>query len=449
MDITLYWLTQDLRLDDNPALISAARSDVLLCVHCVDSRWFHPHRYHVSSMGPHRWQFLQQSLDELENALAARNQRLLREYGVPEQVLAQLVRKHHVTRVVCSRQVGSDELAVLTYLRGLFPALKIEQYDSNTLFGRDQLPPSLDFLAEDFAPFQRVASQQLPLAPIQAPDSLPPPALQLVKPRREPPEAPPPPPITPLFHGGEHAAQRHLNAWLARSGTGRRHASVSGSSTPPTDSGSTLSAQNAQPTFSPWLSRGCLSARRLLTKVQSEAPHSSTSTIDDVYQGLLQREYRYWLALYMGKQLFRARGLAEKAPLAGSVHPERYQKWCHGTTPWPLINACMRQLRETGYLSPLARQIVADCFVHQLDLDWRYGAAWFEHLLVDYDVANNWTHWQDIARVGTANRPQQPFDIDKTSRRYDATGEYRRHWAPDSAEGPLDSVDAADWPITR
>lgn len=446
MDVTLYWLTQDLRLDDNPALISAARSNVLLCVYCVDSRWFHPHRYHVTSMGAHRWRFLQQAMDDLEAALAARNQRLMREYGVPEQVLARLIAKHGVTRLVCSRQVGSDELAVLAYLQRLFPALQIQQFDSNTLFARDQLPHSLECMRDGFAAFRQLATQQLPLAPIQAPDSLPPPVLQLVKSTGETDGLPPTPLAPPLFHGGERVALARLETWPASIRTHCQEPTENSMST------SQLCDHDASHTFSPWLSHGNLSARRLLGMAQRQSATVPPSIIDTLYASLLQREYRQWLALSMGNQLFHPRGLTGKPPLACGLHPERYQKWRHGTTPWPLVNACMRQLRETGYLSTLGRRIAAQCFVHELSIDWRYGAAWFEHTLIDYDVANNWTHWQDVAGIGANNVGQQPFDIDKLTDQYDATGEYRRRWAPDSDNlraQPLDSVDAADWPIKR
>lgn len=437
MDVTLYWLTQDLRVDDNAALVAAANSRTLLCVHCTDSRWFHPYRYHVASMGPHRWRFLQQALDDLEAALASRNQRLVREHGVPEQVLAALVHQHKVTRLVCSRQTGSDELAVLGYLQTMFPALQIQQVDNNTLFARDQLPQSLARMADGFTAFRQLAAQQPPLAPIQAPESLPPPALQLVKDPAVLKQTPPAPAAPPLFHGGEQAARAQLKRWLAHMGA-LSSANISN------EYGNALDT-SPDAVMSPWLSQGSISMRRLLAAAQ-HAP-IAPGLAGQLYDKLLYREYQHWLALFMGKQLFSARGLTGKAPLACGVHPERYQKWCNGTTPWPLINACMRQLRQTGYLSTPGRQIVAECFVHELSLDWRYGAAWFEYMLVDYDVANNWLHWQNAAGVGADRRSHPSFDVDKLTTRYDATGEYRRRWAPKLAQRPLDSVDAADWPI--
>ncbi len=73
---SLYWFTSDLRLDDNPLLTYAAQSQQLICVYCVDPRWFEARRYHLAQMGPLRWQFLQEQLNDLKRQLALLGQKL-------------------------------------------------------------------------------------------------------------------------------------------------------------------------------------------------------------------------------------------------------------------------------------------------------------------------------------------------------------------------------------
>ena len=124
----------------------------------------------------------------------------------------------------------------------------------------------------------------------------------------------------------------------------------------------------------------------------------------------------------------------------------------------------MTELNTTGYLSNRGRQIVASCFVNELQLDWRYGAAWFEQQLIDYDVASNWGNWQYLAGVGADPRSAKSgpasgrhFDLQRQQRQYDPDGTYIKYWASraadplsqqdDAAIIPLDFVDAADWPI--
>ncbi|WP_371924928.1 FAD-binding domain-containing protein [Endozoicomonas sp. SCSIO W0465] len=137
--------------------------------------------------------------------------------------------------------------------------------------------------------------------------------------------------------------------------------------------------------------------------------------------------------------------MKEKCRLS-CFYPERFQKWCAGNTPWPIVNACMKDLQATGYLSNRGRQLVASCFIHELGMDWRYGAAWFEQQLVDYDVGSNWGNWQYLAGVGADPRGCRHFDLDKQARQYDPDGSYVKRWEGNKTY-PLDSVDAADWPI--
>ena len=84
----------------------------------------------------------------------------------------------------------------------------------------------------------------------------------------------------------------------------------------------------------------------------------------------------------------------------------------------------MCQLKTTGWMSNRGRQIVASYFINELGLDWRFGAAWFEEQLIDYDPASNWGNWQYLAGVGTDPRGRRQFNIAKQQREYDPTGEF-------------------------
>jgi len=85
--------------------------------------------------------------------------------------------------------------------------------------------------------------------------------------------------------------------------------------------------------------------------------------------------------------------------------------------------------------------------VNELAVDWRFGAAYFEQQLLDYDVASNWGNWQYLAGVGADPRGQRHFDLEKQTRLYDPDGQFIRKWQAEVRNLPLDSVDAADWPV--
>ena len=166
-----------------------------------------------------------------------------------------------------------------------------------------------------------------------------------------------------------------------------------------------------------------------------------------IYFELLWREYFQRYAQKYGPQLFTFGGIKGRKP-STSFYPERYQKWCQGNTPYPIVNACMKQLNSTGYMSNRGRQLVASCFVHELNLDWRYGAAYLEQQLIDYDVASNWGNWQYLAGVGADPRGHRRFDLRKQTEIYDPDNHFIDHWDGGNCSMVLDSVDAADWPIT-
>ncbi|KAI0458042.1 DASH family cryptochrome [Xylaria acuta] len=103
-----------------------------------------------------------------------------------------------------------------------------------------------------------------------------------------------------------------------------------------------------------------------------------------------------------------------------------------GTTGQSLIDASSRELIHTGYTSNRARQNVGSFLTKHLNIDWRYGAEWYEFMLVDYDVSSNWSNWQYVAGVGNDPRGEaRIFNPVKQAFDYDKDGEYVRCWVPE------------------
>lgn len=436
---TLYWFTHDLRLDDNPCLARCENSESLLLVYCVNPRWFSPFRYHLSSLGTHRWNFLQESITDLNRSLLELGQQLLVVYQRPEIALSELIDLHKIERLCVSRQVGYDETETLNYLAARSQQLRIEQVDTATLFDKDKLPFTQGELPKTFSQFRRKAAQTVMPCPIPSPMSLPSPPARLVQSSQflqRPDWVPSPSGSACKFRGGEMAAKEHVDGYF-------------GTALPLSykEVRNSLDGWDNSSKMSPWLNSGCLSARRLVERIgEYEASNQANDSTKWLVVELLWREYFQWSALKLGKGLFSFKGTAKSPPLT-SYYPERFQKWCFGGTPYPLVNACMNQLAETGYLSNRGRQIAASCLVNELEVDWRHGAAWFEHQLVDYDVAVNWGNWQYIAGVGADPRGGRHFNLEKQTEMFDSDGSYRKRWVKVAGDSQLDTRDAADWPI--
>ncbi len=141
---------------------------------------------------------------------------------------------------------------------------------------------------------------------------------------------------------------------------------------------------------------------------------------------LLWRDYFRILHLKWGRRLYSARGLGD-AP-APQHHQPSFQKWCLGETGESIVDAGMRELRATGYLSNRLRQVVASYLIYDLNGDWRAGAAWFESQLIDYDVYSNQGNWLYIAGRGTDPRGGRRFNPQKQANDHDSDLSYRSIW---------------------
>lgn len=166
---------------------------------------------------------------------------------------------------------------------------------------------------------------------------------------------------------------------------------------------------------------------------------------------LLWRDYMRLCSMKFGPKLFRLAGFRQakdhdnktwktidkdKASADQDPSPEDAKlilnRFLEGRTGMGLIDASQRELYHTGYTSNRARQNVASFLSKHLYFDWRYGAEWYEMLLVDYDVSSNWSNWQYVAGVGNDPRGDaRIFNPVKQAFDYDKSGTYVRTWIPE------------------
>ncbi len=429
---TLLWFQQDLRLMDNPALLEAVKgTDELTCLYCADPALRRPGRYHCKPLGDLPWRFILDSLDDLARRLAHLGQRLWLRQGDPLSVVTEIIEQQRIDRVVISAPIGLDERRQWQTLMARHPDVAFEAVQSHTLFLLEQLPFPLDELPGTFSQFRK-AVEGTPVRPHSPPAKvLPPPPCGL----RDDPHFPPRRPSPTPFLGGEGPGRRQLNRYFA--------------SEAPQTYKHTRNALDDWPSstkLSPWLARGCVSARQVWAALaRHEHDRGANDSTAWIRFELLWREYFQWYALAHGSKLFAFTGIqAVRRPT--TFCGERFGQWCRGETPFPIVNAAMAQLNATGYLSNRARQIVASAFVHELGLDWRYGAAYFQQQLLDYDVGSNWGNWQYLAGVGADPRGWRHFDLTKQTALYDPDGAFIRRWAPTPPAAPPDTHDEAEWP---
>lgn len=113
----------------------------------------------------------------------------------------------------------------------------------------------------------------------------------------------------------------------------------------------------------------------------------------------------------------------------------QFEAWRTGTTGYPLVDAGMRQLLETGWMHNRVRMVTASFLVKHLLIDWRLGERWFRRQLIDGDVAQNAGNWQWVAGTGPDAAPYfRVFNPVAQSQKFDGDGSYIRRWVPELAE---------------
>jgi len=180
--------------------------------------------------------------------------------------------------------------------------------------------------------------------------------------------------------------------------------------------------------LSPWLALGTISPREVAAEIRRyERERTSNESTYWLFFELLWRDYfHFWVRRWQGRA-FKASGVLGRTP-CGARDRDTFISWCEGTTGEPFVDAGMRELRATGQLSNRVRQNVASWLARTAGVDWRWGAAWFESQLIDFDVGPNWGNWQYVAGVGNDPR-NRVFDVRGQAERYDRDGAYRTRWA--------------------
>jgi deoxyribodipyrimidine photo-lyase len=179
--------------------------------------------------------------------------------------------------------------------------------------------------------------------------------------------------------------------------------------------------------FSPWLALGNISARQIVAEIRVyEMEYGSNESTYWVYFELLWREFFKLTARKYGDTLFNTngfRGVKKSFP----PQNQAFKNWCNGETGNAFVDANMKELLLTGFMSNRGRQNVASFLVHDLGVNWQLGAAWFEMQLLDYDVSSNWCNWQYIAGIGNDPRFRK-FNVSLQQERYDPNLAYTRLW---------------------
>jgi deoxyribodipyrimidine photo-lyase len=443
----LIWYRNDLRVHDHEPLTRALRAGAqVIPLYCVDPRHFGETSFGFPKTGAYRATFLLESLADLRSSLRSLGSDLVIRRGHPEAIIPALAKELGCQAVYFHQEVTFEERLV--------EAAVSEALDSNgiaatsfwgaTLYHPDDLPFEISQLPEVFTQFRKAVEKQSSVNPaFPAPNHLRSlPALDVGEiPTFEAldiptldslgTQAPEPDDRAVLrFIGGESAGKDRLKTYIWDNDCLRRYKHTRNG----------MLGADYSSKFSPWLALGCLSPRYIYEEVKryEDERVANQSTYWLVFE-LLWRDYFRFICAKHGDRVFYPSGLLG-LPIAWTQDWDRFEQWRLGETGFPLVDANMRELLLTGFMSNRGRQNVASFLTKNLGIDWRMGAEWFESQLIDYDVCSNYGNWNYTAGVGNDSRGFRYFNIPKQAKDYDSKGEYVKHWLPELQHVPANKV---------
>lgn len=425
----LYWFREDLRLLDNPALTAMAEQAdeaVFVFVMPEGRQWSRGEE----RMGVHRRRFMMESLLDLDSDLRKNGNHLVLLEGNPVEAILQAAEQWNCEAVFSQTCHTEEETQSTEAISAAMPHHTVE---GATLVHPDDLPFSVADLPEIFSRFRNKVEKRglnirdelfvpvLPPPPSKTSES----ALSLELPIR----LTGLPDDTMLFDGGAIPGWKRLNHYFwGIKGLSEYKQTRNG-----------MLGWDYSSKFSPWLAWGCMSPRSIYHAIRRyEADEGANDSTYWLIFELLWRDYFRFLALQHGKRIWHSTGLKEAPRNPVSHHPLQWKAWCTGNTRSAFVNANMHELRLTGFMSNRGRQNVASYAVHDLGLDWRACAAWFEHWLIDFDPCSNTGNWLYVAGIGNDPRPQRKFDVDWQAERYDPQRDFQSYWNRLGEIFPLD-----------
>jgi len=416
----LFVFRRDLRLEDNIGLrfaLKNAKRVVACFIFTPEQIEKNPYR------GDRCLQFLIESLEDLGDAIHAKGGKLHFFYGKPEQVVAECIRKLSIEAVVCNRDytpysVERDRKIARAAERLGVPFLSFDDallHAPEETLKPDGKPYSI------FTPFYKRASKLKVAKPERCPSG------QFEK--REIP-----------FAESARILSKILKTRAEQARGGRKEALklLKG-----LERFSKYAAERDYPAIegtthlSPHLKFTTCSPREIYYAVsESLGKHSP------LIRSLYWRDFFTSVALHF-PHVFGSSFHKGYDRIRWSYDRKKFGLWTQGKTGFPIVDAGMRELNETGYMHNRVRMIAASFLVKDLHIDWRWGEKYFAQTLIDYDPAVNNGNWQWSASTGCDAQPYfRIFNPWAQQKKFDPECEYIKRWIPELKAVPPEELHA-------
>jgi deoxyribodipyrimidine photo-lyase len=435
----LVWFRNDLRVADNQSLKAACEQEGdVIGVYCFDPAFYSASDFGFDldiklpfgKTGKYRAQFIREALEDLRAHLEKHHIPLLIFHATPATVIPELIDQHSISTIYLQKEWTRDELKQEEDLgkamesAGLKDKVKGHRVYDQFLFHPEEVPfENWSQLPRVFTEFRKKCekqsevrelvdiknySQELPeVAQTQIPTLK---ELGLEDFEKDSRSAFP-------WNGGETAAWERLDHYFWQTKKLQYYKKTRNG----------LVGIDYSSKFSAWLAIGCISAKQIYHEVKrfEKEIKKNQDTYWLIFE-LIWRDFFKYVSLKHESQIFQIGGILQN-DYEWKSNERELKKWMEGETHEPFVNANMKELAATGFMSNRGRQNVASYWSMHKEQDWRIGAAYFEHILIDYDVHSNYGNWMYNSGVGNDPR-NRTFNIEFQASRYDADGKFQRLW---------------------
>lgn len=423
------WFRKDLRLHDNEALTQAIENghEVVPVYVFNTEELLGKTPYDFQKTGPFRTQFLLESITHLRNALREKGIDLVIREGRPEEEIFQLVQELGASYVYANMERTHDEVLVQNALEKNLWSLGLEIlfFRGKMLYYTQDLPFPISHSPDTFSSFRKEVERFIPIRePLPIPAAFTPWSMDL--------EVGELPTLESLgyafveqdhradlqFIGGEAEALKQLHTYFEE-----RHIETFDQTR------YNLSGENVSSRISPWMALGCLSPKYVYCQLKAyEAKNGCSKSSQNFSLELLWRDHYRLMGKKYGDKIFEVGGIRGMETKLLQEDWDLFNRWKEGQTDVDIINACMLQLKLTGFLSHKGRQLVSSYLVNDLAVNWRMGAAYFQHILIDYDICSNWVNWNVVGGVGPDTKDDRYINVENQAKRFDGKGDYTDLW---------------------
>jgi len=408
---SLFIFRRDLRLADNSALAQAiSQSKAVLACFIFDDSQIKPHAYFSASA----FRFMITCLSQLAEEIAKKGGQLVFLHGKPTEVVDTLIRQQHIEAVFVNRDYTPFSEKRDQALEKICKKNQVDwrSYADLLLTEPEQVTKKEGGYYKKFTPFYRSASQ-----------------FNIAKPKKI---------IKAPIYSRQITTRYSLKKAATLSQGACKHPHIQGGRKeamallrqavnhegyqverdfPYLHSTSLLSAH---------LKFGTVSVREVYWALK-DAQHTHSEIIKQLYW----RDFFTHIAFHW-PHVFKGAFNEKYQQLSWINNRTHFKKWCEGKTGFPIVDAGMRELNETGYMHNRVRMIVASFLCKDLLIDWRWGERYFATRLIDYDPSVNNGNWQWAASTGCDAQPYfRIFNPWLQQAKFDANAYYIKQWIPE------------------